>query len=134
MIVLAILTVFALLPLEVIHYRDKSIVCILSFLVNGFFFLGGMLSAQRKHPISMRIVYWIFMFFFMYFAPLIQFLKSKYPWRGSLTEAEILSTNMTIFFFNIVFIIGSYLPTKVRVKGFTNLNLSKFMCSDFFFC
>lgn len=133
MITIAVLVVFVLLPLEVVRFREKSVLCILSFLLNGVFFLFGMFFARRKHPISMGIVYWIFMFFFMYFAPLIQYLKSKYPWRGSLTETQVLYTNMVILLFNITFLVGGFLGNKVRVKGFTNIDISKFICNDFSF-
>lgn len=133
MITIAVLVVFVLLPLEVVRFREKSVLCILSFLLNGVFFLFGMFFARRKHPISMGIVYWIFMFFFMYFAPLIQYLKSKFPWRGSFSDAEVLKTNLIILLFNVAFLIGRYFAGKIRVKGFTNFNVSEFLCSDITF-
>ena len=133
MIAIAILAIVVFLPLEVIQFKEKNVLCILSFLINGLFFLFGMLSARRKYPISMRIVYWIFMFFFMYFAPLIQYLKSKYPWRGSLSDAQVLYVNAMILLFNIAFLIGGFLGKKVRVTGLPNIEVSKFLCSDFSF-
>lgn len=133
MITIAILVIFVLLPLEVVRFREKSVLCILSFILNGAIFIFGMFYARREHSISMGIVYWIFMFFFMYFAPLIQYLKSKFPWRGSFTDTEILITNLMIFLFNIVYIFGRFLAKRTRVKGFTKMNAWEFLCSDFTF-
>lgn len=133
MIAIAVLAMFVLLPLEVVRYREKSNLCIASFLVNGVFFLFGLFYARKKESISLGIVYWIFMFFFMYFAPLIQYLKSKFPWRGSFTDVEILTINTVIFLFNIAFLLGRFFAKKIKVIGFTNVNVSEFLCSDFSF-
>ena len=133
MITMTVLVLFVLLPLEVVQYREKSTLCILSFVLNGFIFLFGMFYTRRKQSISMGIVYWIFMFFFMYFAPLIQYLKSKFPWRGSFTEDEILMTNFVVLLFNISFLLGRIAAKKIRIKGFRGFKVSEFICSDFSF-
>ncbi|MBQ2904491.1 MAG: O-antigen polysaccharide polymerase Wzy [Clostridia bacterium] len=132
-IVVLFLSFVAAMPFWAFGAHGKDEICILSFVFNSIVFIAGMTSSYKKYSISMELVYWVFMYFFMYFAPLIQYLTSVYPWRGSLTDNDVLITNLVIFLFNIVFIISMMTARRVKIKSITNANVTKFLCSNFEF-
>lgn len=132
-IVVLFLFVVATIPFWVFGAHGKDEICILSFVFNGIIFIAGMTSAYKKYSISIEIVYWVFMYFFMYFAPLIQYLTSVYPWRGSLTDNDVLKTNLVILLFNIVFVVSMMMARRIKIKSITNANVTEFLCSNFEF-
>ena len=131
LIVFQILILF--FPLIILSLSGKDAICVVSFLINGIVFLGGIFFAQKKHSFSLELIYWIFMFFFMYFAPIIQYLSDVYPWRGSLSDDLILQVNILIFAFNIIFIVGRRLSEKVLFINIPNFHFSDFLCNNFEF-
>lgn len=130
-LVAGFLIIIYLAPLLFMGGEGKKFVCILSFLVNGFIFIVGIFSAKNKHSISMELVYWIFMFFFMYFAPLIQYRLNIFPWNGAITKNEILYANLIILLFNLCFAIGSFLAQKIKIIGIPNFGVSRWLSAEF---
>ena len=133
LIVVLFLSAVAIIPFWAFGAHGKDEICILSFLFNGILFIAGMTSAYKKYSISMELVYWVFMYFFMYFAPLIQYLTSVYPWRGSLTDNDVLVTNLIILLFNIIFVVSMMTARRIKIKSITNANVTEFLCSNFEF-
>lgn len=123
--------IIALIPFFGIGVNNKNIITILSFLLNGIIFITGMCTSQKKSSVSVELVYWIFMFFFMYFAPLIQYLSSIYPWRGSFSNRDIFYINLVVLLFNTFFIIGKNSLKRVNKKRITNVDIAAFLCSGF---
>ncbi len=130
---LVILLFIALAPILFLGTQEKSAVCILSFLFNGMIFVAGMYNAQREKNLSLRMIYWIFMFFFMYFAPLIQYLFSTFPWRGSFTDEMILQINFVVFLFNAFFGIASLFFERVKFVNAPQISESKYLSGSFEF-
>ena len=132
-LVLAFQILIFLLPYFVLGVRGKDIPCIVSFAINGILFLIGIFFAQKKHAFSLSLIYWIFMFFFMYFAPLTQYLLSSFPWSGAVTDEECFLANLLILLFNLCFAVGASLAKRLRVKGRTEKTDGGFFGSGFAF-
>ncbi len=130
---LVALLLFAVAPILYFGTQGKSVLCLISFLFNGMIFVMGMHNAQKEKNLSLRTIYWIFMFFFMYFAPLIQYLLSTFPWRGSFTDGMILQINGVILLFNVFFLIGLMLADNVRALHSSKLSSAKYLSGDFEF-
>lgn len=129
-IIVFLLTIF-FAPLFLSGKVKLDFVCFLSFTVNGILFMIGIYKAIYKYSISMELIYWLFMFFFMYLAPMIQYRMDSYPWRGAVTETEILYVNTIILLFNIFFILGRYCEGRVRIKGFSGNGLTRWLSTGF---
>lgn len=131
--VLFFLFVVFLTPFFALPLGGKDILCLLSFGANGLVFIGGIFFTQRKHAFSLGLIYWIFMFFFMYYAPLIQYLLSVFPWQGLLTDDDVLATNGVVFLFNAVFAASGVVAARVKVEGYKQTDFSGFLSSGFAF-
>ena len=119
--------VILFMPILLLGVEGKNIICTVSFIVNGLIFIIGASLTLKSYAISIELVYWIFMFFFMYFAPLIQYIFSVYPWRGSLTDKDIIAANIIILLFNLVFLAGKWLAKHVRFTGVPKTKITEFL-------
>ena len=108
-IFLMVLTVFVLAS---VPYVNSDFPVLATFLINGFIFSVGILVQLKNYPFSLNLIFWTFMYFFMFFAPFIQYTSNKYPWGESLippTDNEVFLCNLIIFFFSILWILGKVL-------------------------
>ena len=131
--VLLFLFVVFLTPLFALPISGQDIFCLLSFGANGLIFIGGIFFAKKRHAFSLALIYWIFMFFFMYYAPLIQYLLSDFPWHGLLTDDDVLVANGVVFLFNVVFLASGAVAGRVKVEGYNQTKFSGFLSSGFAF-
>lgn len=116
----------SLMPIVAFDAARKNIICMLSFYVNAFVFTVGIVRARQRYAISIDLIYWIFMYFFMFFAPLIQYLLNKFPWNGRISETEILQSNAIIFVFVLLYLLGKQISketSKRRKSGFLTSKL-----------
>ena len=123
-----LLTIF-FVPLFLSAKIQIDFICTLTFAVNGILFITGIYKAIYKYSISMELLYWLFMFFFMYFAPMIQYRMDSYPWRGAVTGVEILYANGIILLFNAFFILGNYFERKFRIAGLSENGITRWLSS-----
>lgn len=107
-----------------------DLVCVVSFVINGLLFVVGIYQATDRHSLSMELIYWLFMFVFMYFAPLIQYLMKIFPWRGAVNENEVLKANVLIFLFNVFFVCGCLAARRIKVVGVPSVGLTNWLCSN----
>lgn len=131
LLVVGFLLIIYFTPLFCSSRGEKDFACILSFVVNGFIFIVGIFSAKNKHSVSMELIYWLFMFFFMYFAPVIQYRLNIFPWSTYIAENEILYANLIILLFSVCFVLGSSLARKVKIVGVQNFDTIRWLSSGF---
>lgn len=112
-------------------YRDNVFV-ILTFLINGFIFLFQ-LSTVSPIGYSLREIYYIFMFMFMFLAPLLQYLVDKFPWSNTelLTDQRIIYANLLILVFTLLFEIV-YRITNCKIGTISTFLLGTVPNADFF--
>ena len=75
---------------------DLSPATLVTFFFNGGLFYGMMLCALRKRAFSIDLMHAFFLFSFMFFAPLIQYLKGEWCWGTDFPESRILFTNFLL--------------------------------------
>lgn len=110
----AVVTLFMNIFLVVnLSYADCRPDILLLFFLNGALFYAFTLRALFKHPYSLELMFWIFMFYFMFFAPLVQYTRHDFPW-GRLNDTEVWKANVLLFIFSVCFVIGTKL---YREKG-----------------
>ena len=126
---IALLMIIFIIPLTVESAGNISFFCMSSFLINGLLFIIGIYRSNRKHAISMSLIYWVFMFFFMYFAPVIQYITDMYPWRGFVTEGEAIYANMLILLFNLVFMFSCWGASKIKFVSVSKHNFTEWLCN-----
>lgn len=129
LLVIGFLLIVFLAPFMSNVQENMDFACTLSFAVNGFLFVMGIYQANRRRSISMELIYWLFMFFFMYFAPFIQYRFNVYPWRGYVTEDEVLHANALVLLFNVLFAGGCWIARRTKVVGFPDTGFTGWLCS-----
>lgn len=132
-LIVGFLLLIFLAPFGVEARGSADFICVLSFAVNGLLFIAKIYRATRRHSVSMDLIYWLFMFFFMYFSPVIQYRLKTFPWRGMVSENEILQVNLVVLLFNIAFLCGCYIARRVKFIGAPALGFCKWLCSSFEF-
>lgn len=99
-----------------LNYSGTDFFCVLTFFINGITSIVFMLLALRRSGVSTELVYWIFMYFFMFFAPLIQYTKGNFPWiYTSFSHNVIVTANITILVWNVIFAVITNI-LRVRKK------------------
>lgn len=110
---------------------ERDLLCIITFAINGLIFISGIYIAINKYILSIELIYWIFMFFFMYFAPMLQYQRSQFPWNGRLQYDEIILANFVILLFNIFFVLGKWMAKRLQIRQFAVRGHSVFLCHTF---
>ena len=132
-VIIIFFAALSIMPLETFGSSGKDIVCMFSFCINGFTSVLGIINARRKHAVSVNLIYWIFTYFFMYFAPFIQYLLNKYPWNGRITDKEILQANAAILLFDLLLLVGQWMSKHVTLRKSGKRELPYFLSSTFQF-
>lgn len=128
---LIFLIVMFVLPLLQGNIFELDILCVITFIINGAFFVIGTYLTINKYILSIEMIYWIFMFVFMYFAPMIQYQNGEFPWNGQIQTNEILFANFIILLFSTFFLIGKQAFKHLRIKHVLKSDGSIFMCQTF---
>lgn len=96
-----------------------------SFLVNLLFSLIGIISIlnlsfeRNLLGYSINSMHWMFIFIFLFFAPVTQSVTNSYPWHLSVKNEELVFTNLIIIIWCIVYMISyKYFFAYHRAKGF----------------
>ncbi len=129
-----ILLVVTFAFLSALDYTDVNIFSVITFLLNGSSILIFMMLARKKAGYSIELVYWMFMYFFMFFAPLIQYTRSDFPWiHVRHPEDIIIAANLSILFWNIIIaaifnISWSKKTITVISKNHSDYEISESLC------
>lgn len=130
LVIVFLLTIYVA-PFLIKEHGKMDFVCSFSFLVNGLIFIIGIFKAKNRYTISIQLIYWLFMFFFMYFAPMIQYRLNDFPWEATVSDKEIIYANFIVFIFSIFFILGSFFARKIKIIGFEKLDITHWLCKRF---
>lgn len=133
LVMIVFLLLIFLVPFLVKTKQNVDAGSLISFIINGFLFAVGIYFASKKHSVSMELIYWMFMFFFMYFAPIIQNRSNLYPWNKSVTDLEVVYANLLVFLFNVIFVLGCFIGKKTKFVGFPDAKFSSWLCGGFEF-
>lgn len=87
-----------------INIKKNYGLVILTFIINGFIILFE-LSKSSKLGYSLKEIFYLFMFIFMFISPLIQYLCSNFPWWDThlITDERVLLSNLIIMLFMLVY-------------------------------
>lgn len=130
MIIIDFFVILSVIPLGVFDPAGKNIICILSFYVNASIFALGIVCARQRNAISIELIFWIFMYFFMFFAPLIQYLLNKFPWNGKISETEIMQANAIVLLFALFYLLGQYTAKRATLKTARKIETAGFLTSN----
>ncbi len=108
-----------------LHFELYSFFPLLSFVLNGGEICIFLILARRRASVSIELVYWIFMYFFMFFAPLIQYSYGEFPWvHAPFPENTLIIANIILFIWNLIVGISINVPS-IKLLSFTpSLNFS----------
>lgn len=106
LIFINLIIIACLLLINNISIVNKNGYVIFSFIVNGLIIFISLLK-NSKLGFSLREITFLFMFFFMFLSPLIQYLNNDFPWWDTyyLTDYRIFKANIVLMLFMIVYII-----------------------------
>lgn len=87
-----------------VNIENRDITVILTFLLNGIF-ISKELFRPMKFGYSLYEIVYMFLFIFMFFSPLVQYLSGSFPWEDAnlITDKVILKTNFCIFIFSLIY-------------------------------
>lgn len=105
---LALITLFTSMALD---FSQTDLLAVLILYGTGCFYASMIYFSLKKHPFSIELIVWLFLFFFMFYAPLIQYTKQRWPWRGSLSHNDVIVCCLLCLLFGVVFCIGKQLYT-----------------------
>ena len=125
---MAVTAFLILLPVFIffnVPYINNDAIVIITFIINAILFSGGILFELKRYSFSLNLMYWIFMYFFMFLAPFIQYTNNKYPWEffAHPTEDEIFINNILIIIFSLMWILGGRIKVNKQKKKLIRLNL-----------
>ena len=115
---MAVAAFLILLPVFIffnVPYINSDAIVMITFIINAILFSGGILFELKKYSFSLNLMYWIFMYFFMFLAPFIQYTNNKYPLDYAIENPnndELFLCNITILFFSIAWILGGFIKKK----------------------
>lgn len=61
---------------------------------------------------SINIVHWIFVYIFLFLAPMFQFRYSDFPWNLSPTNGDIIAANLVIILWSIIYMFARLIKSK----------------------
>ena len=86
-IVATIFASFLLIPCQ-IGFTTDDYITIASFAAIGLYCLAALYFTCYQHPFSMNCSHWVFVLFFLAYAPLIQFLTQNFPGQADIGVFE----------------------------------------------
>ncbi len=105
----SIITLICFIVLNnVIVLNADNFCVIIMFLVNAFIICLNMVK-KSSHGYSIEEIVWVFMFLFMFLAPVVQFCLGKFPWWNSneITTEIVFESNLVILLFICMFMFSN---------------------------
>jgi len=115
-----------------VDIKNYNIIVILTFIVNGIIILIE-LSKSSELGYSLKEIFCLFMFIFMFISPLVQYLYSKFPWWNTdLITSEIVAyANFMIMIFMLLYLCTYKLTMDIlkykRIKYKSSINIKRSM-------
>lgn len=110
-----------------------DITLLISFFINSLVFSLGILTAVHRYSYSLNLIFWIFMYFFMFFAPLMQYAYNMFPLKfvEIPSENEIFTANLAILVFCILWFVGKTLFYKKLPNNLQKSKLTSFLVDEY---
>lgn len=115
-IIISVLILIGIILL-LINKNNINRLIIMTFLIN-LVLIVSQLFKDSKLGYCMRDIIFIFLSLFMFLAPLIQYLKGKFPWEKGylITDNMILYSNLIITLFILIYIFMYKVLARVKIK------------------
>ena len=115
-----LIAVFFAMVLLSFDYRESDFTVIFTFYTIGIFSLYKIVAAKKN--ITIQRVFYIFIFIFMFFAPLQQYLSGIVLWKGNgltlrYTDEDYLSANLLLLLFIGIFELGYKIRLNKKKKS-----------------
>jgi len=107
------------------NYQNINYMVMNTFVINGIIIFIN-LSVSSEKGYSLNDIFWVFMFTFMFIAPVLQYVNNDFPWWNTylLTDEILLNTNIYILVFMIIYI-SIYYIIKNKMSNTFVLKKSK---------
>ena len=121
---LGFLVVFAsilssfLLITPTIKFTSDNIFIIATFAAIGVWSLTALYLTMYERPFTLNCTHWVFMLFFLSYAPLVQFLTDSFPGQADVGAFESvgLKTNGILLLWCACYSVTYYMVTHARLK------------------
>ena len=104
-----------------------EILTLVTFIINGAFSIIGCVTSKKDY--SLNKVFWYFSFFFLFLAPLIQYISGTKLWEHEISEDSYVKTNIFVTIWFITYSICYWLKkdktTEETQKTTQNNNTHK---------
>ena len=105
----------------------------LTYMLIGVYALLQIVVESKKHTFSCNMFHWIYIWFFMFCSPYLQYITGSFSLNYVPTDNEILRTNYLIIIWEIVYSIFFYFKRlrtpprrkETRVFDYNNINTYK---------
>ena len=118
LVAILVMTFFVVIPVE--GGAGVSPAVAVSFAVNGALWLSLLLREVRRRAYSLMLIMWTFFLLFFFFAALVQYLNGTFPWVDSLSESQVIATNLVLTLWTASIVLGKKCAEGVMAKR-TNL-------------
>lgn len=85
---------------------------IITFIINGIVIIIGCIKDKKSY--SLNKIFWYFSFFFLFFAPLFQYLSGYALWGYQLNNDDYINTNLLLFIWFVLYSVFYKLKTKEK--------------------
>lgn len=110
-----VVLLFVSLAFARLSFQNNNFLILFTYVFNGIIFLVMMNYSIYKYAFSLSFMHWMFLFFFMFFAPFIQYASNNFPWNYTFEESELLRANLIVLIWATCFIIVGFI--KKPIKG-----------------
>lgn len=98
-----------------VQIYNKDLELMITFIVIATIIVINVVIDNRKY--SLNKVFWYFSFFFLFLAPLFQYVTEYQPWGHFLSHDNLIKTNYTLIIWFILYAI-TYKISKVKKKTY----------------
>ena len=101
-----------------IEIVNKNALVLISFGINGLTWIILMLKELGKHSFSLCLIHWIFLAFFFFIAPVLQYTQDAFPLTSAnISNDLIFKVNLFLFLYTVFFTLGSNLIKKKSTQN-----------------
>lgn len=83
--------------------RTTPVIIHVTFLFTGFFSGYAIMKEGNNAPFSCRTLHWIFIFFFFFLSPYLQYIFNEWPLDYAATDSAIIHANLLVILWCICF-------------------------------
>ena len=111
-ILLIVVTVFYTQNAEKLHHIQG--ITIATFIINGLIIIIGCVSCTKNY--SLNKIFWYFSFFFLFLAPLIQYISDTKLWKYEISDSSYVKTNLLLTIWFITYSICYWIKRDKNIQ------------------